>query len=83
MEAFYALLGIAAYILSGFLKSREIFDGAKALKTAVLGVLLIALNTALGLQVSQEELNALLSAGELAVLENMLKAVWRKVFSTL
>ncbi|MEM4383597.1 MAG: hypothetical protein QXU44_06045 [Candidatus Caldarchaeum sp.] len=83
MEAFYALLGIAAYILSGFLKSRENFDGAKALKTAVLGVLLIALNTALGLQVSQEELNALLSAGELAVLENMLKAVWRKVFSTL
>lgn len=83
MEFLYAFLGLAAYILSGYLKSRETFDGAKALKTAVLGVLLITLNEALGVHVSQEELAALLSAGELAVLENAVKAVWRRFFSTL
>jgi acyl carrier protein len=51
------------------------------LKTLILAALIIALNTAAGVELPAEELAALLNAGELALLENLLKTLWRRVFS--
>ncbi|MCS6768859.1 MAG: hypothetical protein NZ570_00265 [Candidatus Caldarchaeum sp.] len=81
MEPLHFILGAVAYVLTGFLKSRQPFDPAKAAKTLALAALLAAANHLLGLDVPEEELAALLAAGEVAVAENLLKAVWRRVFS--
>jgi hypothetical protein len=81
MSLVYGLAGVAAYILTGYLKSGEAFNPVKALKTLILAALIIALNTAAGVELPAEELAALLNAGELALLENLLKTLWRRLFS--
>ena len=63
MSVFYGLAGVAAYILTGYLKSGEAFSPVKALKTFTLAALIIALNTAAGVELPAEELAALLNAG--------------------
>jgi len=81
MSIFYGFAGVAAYILTGYLKNGETFNPVKALKTFTLAALIIALNTAAGVEPPSEELAALLNAGELALLENLLKTLWRRLFS--
>ncbi|MEM1955881.1 MAG: hypothetical protein QXV14_06450 [Candidatus Caldarchaeum sp.] len=83
MEPVPFLVGALAYVATGFLKSREPFDGLKALRTVGLAAVLAVMNVLVGVEVSGEDLAALLGAGEVAVAENMLKALWRRVFSTL
>ncbi|MEM1943787.1 MAG: hypothetical protein QXY50_00880 [Candidatus Caldarchaeum sp.] len=83
MEPLFFLAGALAYVATGFLKNHEPFDGFKALRTVCLAAVLAAMNVFVGVEVSAEELAVLLAAGEVAVAENMLKALWRRVFSTL
>lgn len=83
MELLFFLAGALAYVATGFLKSREPFDGLKALRTVGLAAVLAVMNVLVGVEVSGEDLAALLGAGEVAVAENTLKALWRRVFSTL
>lgn len=83
MEFVYALAGVAAYVLTGFLKSGESFDAWKALRTFVVGVLLTALNAVLGLELPVSELEAVLVTGEVALAENLVKTLWRRLFSTI
>mgnify|MGYP001085277933 FL=1 len=81
MGLVYGLAGVAAYLLTGYLKSGESFDPVKALKTLALGIMVVVLNAAVGIEFSVEEMSALLDAGELALLENVVKTVWRRFFS--
>ena len=74
-----ALAG-AAYAVAGYFKARqrngEDFDVNKFLKTLVLGGILGAVNYYFGLGMVGEEISALALAGEVACIEQVLKAVF-------
>ena len=71
----YGVLGGALYAVSGYLKSKEKFDKQKFLRTLVLGAIVGATNAMLGLPITEEAVLIALSAGEVAVIENFIKAV--------
>ncbi|MCS6783798.1 MAG: hypothetical protein RMI43_05395 [Candidatus Caldarchaeum sp.] len=83
MEMAYGLAGIVLYLLTGYLKSGESFDFQKALRTLVIGMLLVGLNVLLGVEIPSPEIETLLAAGEVALAENIVKTLWRRLFSTL
>lgn len=75
MDYVYGLTGVVLYILTGYMKSGERFDVRKALRTLVIGTLLIALNLFIGVEIPAPELETILTAGEVALAENIIKAV--------
>ena len=74
------VLAGAAYAVAGYFKARqkngEDFDVNKFLKTLVLGAVLGAVNYYFGLGWVGEEIAATALAGEVAVVEQVLKAVF-------
>jgi len=71
----YGVIGGALYAVSGYLKSGEKFDSKKFVKTIVLGALVGLTNSILGLPITEDAVLLALSAGEVAILENFVKAV--------
>jgi len=71
----YGVIGGALYAVSGYLKSGEKFDSKKFLRTLTLGAIIGATNAMLGLPVTKDAVLLALSAGEVAVIENFIKAV--------
>jgi len=70
------LIGGALYAVSGFLKSMdEKFEYKKFLRTVVLGAIVGATNSLLGIPVTEDAVMVALSAGEVAIVENFLKSV--------
>ncbi|MHC1624064.1 MAG: hypothetical protein ACXQTR_05690 [Candidatus Methanospirareceae archaeon] len=73
----------AAYALAGYFKANyrngEEFDVNKFLKTIVLGACLGAANYYFGIGLSGDEVAAMALAGEVAVIEQVLKAIFEKV----
>ncbi|MEM2484416.1 MAG: hypothetical protein QXU87_04025 [Candidatus Caldarchaeum sp.] len=69
------LVGGALYGLTGYIKSGEPFDRMKFAKTVALAAVIGAANSVAGLPVTEEAVLTLLSAGEVAVIENLLKAL--------
>ena len=76
-----ALAG-AAYAIAGYFKARqrngEDFDVNKFLKTLVLGAVLGAINYYFGLGWVGDDIAMLALSGEVAVIEQILKAIFEK-----
>ncbi|MEM4497322.1 MAG: hypothetical protein QW692_00665 [Nitrososphaerota archaeon] len=74
------VVGGALYALAGYLKAREKngekFDAAKFGKTILLGAVLGALNYALGLGLIGDDIAVMALAGEVAVIEQIAKAMF-------
>jgi len=73
----------AAYAVTGYLKAREKnlekFDSGKFAKTICLGAILGAVNYQFGLGMAGDEIALLALAGEVAVLEQLVKAILAKI----
>ncbi|GBC68380.1 hypothetical protein HRbin01_00061 [archaeon HR01] len=77
MAILYGVVGGFLYGLTGYLKSGEAFEAVKFLKTLALGVAVGLFNTLAGVPMDLEAAAALASAGEVAVLENIIKSMVR------
>ena len=71
----YGIIGGALYAGSGYLKSGEKFDKHKFLRTLVLGAIVGSTNAIMGLPITEDAILLALSAGEVAVIENFIKAM--------
>ena len=71
------LIGGILYGFSGFLKSGEAFEMSKFLKTLILAVFVGVANALSGLPLTGDAIMIAVSAGEVAVLENFLKALMK------
>lgn len=74
-QIIYGILGGALYGVSGYLKSGEKFDWKKLARTIILAALVGVTNALLGLPITEDAVLIALSAGEVAIIENFLKAL--------
>ncbi len=75
IQVFYGVLGGLIYALTGYLKSGEKFNTDKMLRTIILGAVVGLFNSLAGVSMDGETITMLLSAGEVAVAENLLKSL--------
>ena len=77
-----ALAGVG-YAITGFFKAKaknkEDFDYKKFAKTVALGAILGAVNYYLGLGMTGDDIAFLALAGETAVIEHVIKAIFAKI----